>query len=98
MFIKNLSEFLGQEIEIKGWVYNLRSSGNIFFLQIRDGFGFTQAVVNKGSVPKQVWADCAKLSIESSVIIKGIVTQHPRKPDVFELQATALQIMQVAAE
>lgn len=98
MLIKNLSEFLGQEVEIKGWVYNLRSSGNIFFLQIRDGSGFTQAVVSKGSVSEQVWADCAKLSLESSMIIKGKVTQHPRKTDVFELQVTGLQIAQVAEE
>ncbi|MBI5023213.1 MAG: asparagine--tRNA ligase [Candidatus Magasanikbacteria bacterium] len=98
MLIKNLSEFLGQEVEIRGWVYNLRSSGNIFFLQIRDGSGFAQAVVSKDSVPEQVWADCAKLSLESSIIIKGKVTQHPRQADVFELQATVLQIVQAAAE
>jgi asparaginyl-tRNA synthetase len=98
MLIKNLSEFLGQEVEIKGWVYNLRSSGNVFFLQIRDGSGFTQAVVSKGSVSEQVWTDCAKLSLESSVVLKGKVTQHPRKLDVFELQTTALQIVRAAAE
>ena len=98
MLIKNLSEFLDQEAEIKGWVYNLRSSGNIFFLQIRDGSGFAQAVVSKGSVPEHVWVDCAKLSLESSAIIKGKVTQHPRQADVFELQVMDLQIVQAAAE
>lgn len=98
MLIKNFADFINQEVEIKGWVYNLRSSGNIFFLQIRDGSGFAQAVVSKGGVPDKAWADCGRLSIESSVVIKGKVSQHPKKADVFELQTTDLQIAQVAGE
>lgn len=98
MLIKNFVDFVNQEVEIKGWVHNLRSSGNIFFLQIRDGSGFAQAVVSKGSVTEKAWTDCGGLSIESSVIIKGKVTAHPKKKDVFELQATDLRIIQTAVE
>ena len=32
--IKDVSNFDGQEITIKGWVYNKRSSGKLHFLQI----------------------------------------------------------------
>jgi len=30
---------MGQEVEIRGWVYNKRSSGKVRFLLIRDGTG-----------------------------------------------------------
>ena len=42
--IDGIGGHLGQEIEIRGWVYNLRSSGSIHFLLLRDGTGILQAV------------------------------------------------------
>ena len=46
--IRHLSQSLGEEIEIKGWLVNSRSSGKIVFLQIRDGSGIVQAVASQG--------------------------------------------------
>ncbi|MEK7508555.1 MAG: OB-fold nucleic acid binding domain-containing protein, partial [Patescibacteria group bacterium] len=66
MFIKNLSLSVGKEVELKGWVYNLRSSGSIAFLQIRDGSGFVQAIVDKKSVPEAVWETAQKITVETS--------------------------------
>ena len=38
--IDGIGGHLGQEIEIRGWVYNLRSSGSIHFVLLRDGRKF----------------------------------------------------------
>ncbi len=97
-FISQLANSVGQLVTLKAWVYNFRSSGSIYFLEARDGTGFIQAVVDKKSVAPAVWNDCQKLTIESSVILTGQVTAHPKKPGVFELQVTELAIVQVAAE
>ena len=35
--IKHLADHVGQEVEIRGWLYNKRSSGKIAFLIVRDG-------------------------------------------------------------
>ncbi|RLE39669.1 asparagine--tRNA ligase, partial [Candidatus Acetothermia bacterium] len=33
------TRFIGEEVLIKGWLYNKRSSGKILFLEFRDGTG-----------------------------------------------------------
>ena len=38
-YIENVSKHEGQEITIKGWLQNKRSSGKIQFLIVRDGTG-----------------------------------------------------------
>ncbi|MGA9998245.1 MAG: hypothetical protein WBP93_22725, partial [Pyrinomonadaceae bacterium] len=38
-YINELSKHVGEEVAIKGWLYNLRSSGKLLFPQLRDGTG-----------------------------------------------------------
>ncbi|MCC6563746.1 asparagine--tRNA ligase [Candidatus Uhrbacteria bacterium] len=97
-FIKNFADFVGQTVTIKGWAHNVRSSGSIAFLQIRDGSGFTQAVVAKNGVDEASWNAAVEATIESSVIVTGTVSKHPKQEGVFELQATAVQLVQKAEE
>ena len=40
--INRLDKYVDKEIEIKGWVYNRRSVGKIWFLILRDGTGLLQ--------------------------------------------------------
>ncbi|RKZ26622.1 asparagine--tRNA ligase, partial [bacterium] len=37
--IENIGEYEGKEVEIRGWLFNSRSSGKIHFILIRDGTG-----------------------------------------------------------
>ncbi|PIY93485.1 MAG: asparagine--tRNA ligase [Candidatus Magasanikbacteria bacterium CG_4_10_14_0_8_um_filter_32_14] len=98
MFIKNISQQVGQEVEIKAWVYNKRSSGSLTFLELRDGTGFVQAVVAKNSVTEQVWEMAEKITQESSVILQGIVSKHPKQEDVYELQVNNLSIINLSVD
>lgn len=95
----NISEaknFVSQEVIIKGWVYNFRSSGKLSFLQIRDGSGFIQAVVFQGNASPETWAACEKMEMESSVEITGSISKHPKMENVFELQANEVKVIQLA--
>ena len=67
--IKNSKNFVGQEVELKGWVYNKRSSGSIAFLQVRDGSGFIQAVAVKGEMDNSDFIKACEVTLESSVIL-----------------------------
>lgn len=96
--IKNISEYKDKEVTLKGWVFNFRSSGSIAFLQLRDGTGFIQCVVEKEKVKEGVWQIIEKMTIESSVEIIGDVSEHPKKPGVFELQVKDLKLIQLADE
>lgn len=90
--IQSISEHLNQEVTLKGWVYNLRSSGKITFLQFRDGSGFIQAIVDRGVVDSSTWENSEKLNIESSCELTGIVSKHP-KLDEYEIQVSSIKLI-----
>ncbi len=95
--ISKAKDFVNQTVTIQGWMYNKRSSGKISFLQIRDGSGFMQAIVEKAKAGDDVWNKAEELSIESSCIIKGTITKHPKK-DEYEIQVEDIEIIQIAPE
>lgn len=95
IFVQDISKHVNETVTVKGWIYNLRSSGKITFLQIRDGSGFVQGIVHEPEVPKKVWDDAHLLTLESSVIVTGKVSKHPKK-DEYELHVSDLKIVQIA--
>lgn len=97
IFINQAEKFADQKVKIQGWVYNFRSSGGLYFLQIRDGSGFIQAIVSKSEVKDDVWQECQKITLESSIELEGKITRHPKKEE-YELQVENLKIIQIAEE
>ena len=53
--IDSLDKYVDKEVEIKGWVYNRRSVGKIWFLILRDGTGLLQCVVVDGECDKDTF-------------------------------------------
>ena len=94
---KDLKDHQGKEVSLKGWIYNIRSSGKLFFLQFRDGYGYIQAIVVQKEVNENVWKKAEELTMESSVELIGEVSKHPKK-DEYELQVKDIKIYQVAEE
>ncbi len=98
VLIKNISQYVGQEVVLKGWLYNKRSSGSISFLEIRDGSGFIQAVAVKNNLKEQDWLAVEKVTQESSVTVNGQVTKHPKKDGVYELQIQSFEIIDLSQD
>ena len=96
IYIRDISKHVGEEITIKGWLYNQRSSGKLIFPQIRDGSGTIQGVVFKKNVPEQVWSDFEKLTQESAIIVRGTPRADERAPGGFELDITDVEIVGLA--
>ena len=94
--IKDLSEFVGKEVTLKGWLYNERSSGKVKFLILRDGTGLLQCVYFKGNVSEEVFDLASRLGQESSIEVTGIVKVEPRAPGGYELDATGLKLISEA--
>jgi asparaginyl-tRNA synthetase len=95
-YIRDVSKHVGEEVTIKGWLYNLRSSGKLIFPQIRDGSGVIQGVVFKKNVPERVWTDFEHLTQESSIIVRGSVRADERAPGGYELDVTDVEVLQVS--
>jgi asparaginyl-tRNA synthetase len=93
--IRNASAFVGQEVMIQGWVYNLRESGKIIFPLFRDGTGIIQGVVVKNAVAPEVFERAHSLTQESSVRVTGKLREDKRAPGGFELDVSGLEIVQL---
>jgi asparaginyl-tRNA synthetase len=97
-YISDLAKHSGEEITLKGWLYNKRSSGKLAFLEIRDGSGLVQAVASRKDVSEATWESCERVTQESSIIATGVPREHPKKPGVYELDVKSLEIIQLAHE
>ena len=96
VYVRNIAQCEGQEVELRGWLYSKRSSGKLHFLQVRDGTGTIQCVLFKGEVSDEIFALGHTLTQESSVIVKGTVRADTRSAIGFELGVTHLEIAQQA--
>jgi asparaginyl-tRNA synthetase len=97
-YINQLSEHVGKEVTLRGWLYNLRSSGKILFPQLRDGTGLVQVVALKNSVPPELWESLKALGQESALTIRGTVRKDDRAPGGFEIDLVDAEVHQAVHE
>src|ERR687883_829546 len=93
-YINQLSAHVGEEVTLKGWLYNLRSSGKLLFPQLRDGTGIVQCVVFKKNVPEETWDALKNLGQESALTIRGTVRADERAPGGYEVDVITAEVMQ----
>ena len=98
VYIEDISKHEGQEVVLKGWLQNKRSSGKIQFLIVRDGTGSIQGVISVSSVSPETFQQFDKVTQESSIIVHGKVRADKRAPSGFELDITGYEILNVAEE
>ena len=98
VYIRDVAEYIGQEITIKGWLYNKRDKGRLQFLILRDGTGTIQGVAFEKELNAEAFAAARDVTRESSVIATGIVRADDRAPGGYELSLTELEILQLAQD
>ena len=91
--IKKLDQYVDQDVEIKGWVYNRRSVGKIWFLILRDGTGLLQCVIVDGECDSETFSLEQKLNQEDSVIVTGRVKKEPRAVGGYELGVKQVSVV-----
>lgn len=96
IYIKELKNYVGQEVTLNGWLYNKRSSGKLRFLILRDGTGYLQCVVFKNNVSEEVFEISDKLSQESSFSVTGMVRAEARAQGGVELDVKELSVISAA--
>ena len=91
--IKKLDQYVDQDVEIKGWVYNRRSVGKIWFLILRDGTGLLQCVIVDGECDSETFSLEQQLNQEDSVIVIGRVKKEPRAVGGYELGVKQVSVV-----
>jgi asparaginyl-tRNA synthetase len=93
VYIEDIGKHEGQDVTIKGWLHNRRSSGKIHFLILRDGTGFIQAVMSKAAVGEEAFKAADHLSQETSIIVTGVARADARAPSGYEIDLKEFQIV-----
>jgi asparaginyl-tRNA synthetase len=93
VYIEDIGKHEGEEVTIKGWLHNRRSSGRIHFLIVRDGTGFIQAVMSKAAVGDEQFTAADHLSQETSIVVTGTARADKRAPSGYEIDAKSFQIV-----
>ena len=85
-----------EKINIRGWIYRTRSSGNIIFIIVRDATGVLQCTITKDNVSDDEFNNAKKALIESSLELRGVVREDKRAPGGYEIQVTHVNIVNFA--
>jgi asparaginyl-tRNA synthetase len=93
IYIDQLKDHIGEEVTLKGWLYNSRSSGKLVFLQLRDGTGIVQCVVFKGN-NEEVFEKAKSLGQESAIIVHGSVKEDTRSSIGVEVDVKDIEVLQ----
>ena len=93
VYIEDIGKHEGEEVTLKGWLHNRRSSGRIHFLIVRDGTGFIQAVLSKAAVGDDAFRAADHLSQETSVVVTGTVRADSRAPSGYEVDVKRYEVV-----
>ncbi|HKM99406.1 MAG TPA: asparagine--tRNA ligase [Candidatus Binataceae bacterium] len=94
VYIEDLGRHLGEEVTLRGWLYNRRSSGKLHFILIRDGTGICQCVASRADLGDESFAAADHMGQETSIEVTGFAREDQRAPGGIEL--TAKSVRQVA--
>jgi asparaginyl-tRNA synthetase len=99
--IGDIAKYEGQEVTVRGWVYNRTDKGRLQFIQLRDGDGIIQCVAFKKELSESEFEVASKVTQESSIIITGSVRKDERAPGIpggYEIGISKLELVQQADE
>jgi len=99
--VDQIAKYDGQEVTVRGWVYNRTHKGKLVFILLRDGYGFIQCVAWKPDLDETLFDQLTRIPQESSLIITGTIRADERAPGMpggYELGIKDAQIIQAADE
>ncbi len=84
-------QFLEQEIEVAGWVRNIRASKNFGFIELNDGSFFRNLqIVFEADLPN--FEAISRLGISTALLVKGTLVASPGSGQAFELKASEMVV------
>ncbi|PHX92201.1 MAG: asparagine--tRNA ligase [Flavobacteriales bacterium] len=91
--IQFLSNCIGKTVVLRGWVANKREGKGIVFIMLRDGTGYCQCVVSTESSNDKFLEVAQSVSLETSLVIKGVVRLDEKQMGGVEIQVRQIDIV-----
>ncbi len=84
-------KYINTEVQIGGWVRNIRDSKTFGFIVVNDGTFFEplQVVYHDGL---ENFAEISKLNVGAAIIVKGTLVATPEAKQPFEIQAAQVSV------
>ncbi|MFR1499527.1 MAG: asparagine--tRNA ligase [Monoglobus pectinilyticus] len=91
------NRFEGDSVSVSGWIRTLRCSKSFGFIELNDGSSFKnlQIVIEEDKLEN--YSEVSRLSVGSSVSVKGNLEFTPEAKQPFELKASEVEIQGVSA-
>lgn len=86
------------QVRLRGWLHNRRSSGGILFLVLRDGTGLLQCTVKRNTLTEERFKEIEALPLESTVELEGEVVEDRRAPRGHELRIRSFSTIRRSQE
>lgn len=99
--IRDIAQYDGQEVTLRGWVKAITGKGKLQFIRLRDGTGQVQCVAFKKDMDEAAFEAVKGLTQESAVIVTGTVRADERAPGFpggYELGLKQIEVVQIADE
>ena len=92
---RNTENYIDKTVEVAGWVRTVRDSKAFGFIELNDGsfFNNLQIVFNDKLAN---FEEVRKLTISSSIIVKGTVVKTENAKQPFEIHADSVEILNLA--
>ena len=92
---KNTENYLEKEIQVSGWVRTIRDSKNFGFIELNDGSFFSNLQIVFDNKLNN-FDDICKLTISSSIIVKGKLVKTENAKQAFEIHAEEIEVFNKA--
>ncbi len=91
------TEYFGKEIEIEGWIKNMRDSRGIAFIELSDGTKFTpvQVVLEEDL---ENFKEITGLYLHSAIKVVGDFIETPEARQPFEIKAKSIEVLGTSTE
>ena len=89
---KNPQAYDGQEILVKGWVRNNRSSNKFGFIELNDGTFFKSVQIVYEEEFLENFETIAKAYVATALAVRGILTLTPEARQPFEIKAREITV------
>ena len=79
----------GQDVSLSGWVHKKRDHGNLLFIDLRDNYGISQCVIEKGH---NNFSELEKIPLETVIKVDGLVLERSRDTINSDLETGDIEI------
>ncbi|MEZ4864003.1 MAG: aspartate--tRNA(Asn) ligase [Caldilineaceae bacterium] len=83
--------YVGERVQLQGWLHTLRRLGGVNFVVLRDGWGTVQAVTENEADLAPLTAE--ELQSETVITLEGLVVTSPQAPGGIELQQPRITVI-----